>query len=107
ICNKRFKGKIVADKATFPFAIDVNIIYQSVQGVTINIIKPIHNAGLSDRNSIASIHANMGVQTKFMMIVVDVNFKFLKDDFILLIGICKKVIYIIANSNVTIKNSAF
>ena len=38
-------GRIDVERDTFPFAMPVNARYQSVQGVTISIIKPIHKAG--------------------------------------------------------------
>jgi hypothetical protein len=105
-CKIKFRGRIAVDKATFPFAMPVKIRYQSVHGVTISIINPIYSDGLSPKNTIASSHARMGVQTKFMRIEVYVNFMFLKAILISSIGICKKVIYSIATNKGTIKLSA-
>src|SRR5690606_12374512 len=65
-CRLKFRGRIAVDNATFPFAKPVKIKYQSVQCVTISIIKPIYNAGLSPKKSNARSHAKTGVQTKLM-----------------------------------------
>ena len=45
ICKIKFTGKIAVESATLPFAISVKIKYQSVHGVTINIINPTQSAG--------------------------------------------------------------
>lgn len=44
-CSIKLIGKTDVESDTFPFAMPVNARYQSVQGVTISIIKPIHKAG--------------------------------------------------------------
>jgi len=44
-CRIKLIGKTDVERAIFPLAIPVNARYQSVQGVTISIIKPIHKAG--------------------------------------------------------------
>ncbi|GJF81702.1 hypothetical protein SA19252_26650 [Staphylococcus argenteus] len=44
-CRIKLIGRIDVERDTFPFAMPVNARYQSVQGVTISIIKPIHKAG--------------------------------------------------------------
>jgi len=41
----RLIGKMDVERGTLPFAIAVKARYQSVHGVTISIIKPIHKAG--------------------------------------------------------------
>src|SRR5690606_17810326 len=40
-CNNRFIGRIEVDSGTLPLATPVKTRYQSVQGVTISITKPI------------------------------------------------------------------
>src|SRR5690625_6546969 len=75
-CNIRFTGRIAVHKATLPFAIPVNAKYQSVQGVTINIMKPIQSAGCSDRKTAPNPHANKGVHKKLIIKLELANFLF-------------------------------
>jgi hypothetical protein len=67
ICSIKFNGKIEEPNVTLPFANPVKIKYQSVQGVTSNIIKPICKSIAPGKNICDNTNANSGVQTKFIM----------------------------------------
>ena len=66
ICKIKFNGKIEAPKGTLPFATPVKIKYQSVQGVTINIINPICKSICPVRNSFDNTNVNTGVIIKLI-----------------------------------------
>ena len=74
-CKIKFTGKIAVESATLPFAISVKIKYQSVHGVTINIINPTQSAGRSERNSAPNPQASKGVHKKLIVRLVPANFK--------------------------------
>jgi hypothetical protein len=67
ICKIKFNGKIEAPRGTLPFSMPVKIKYQSVHGVTINIIKPICKSICPARNIFDKIIVNKGVKIKLMI----------------------------------------
>ena len=67
-CKIKFTGKIAVESATLPFAISVKIKYQSVHGVTINIINP---KVLDDRKEIVLLTpSSKGVHKKLIVRLV-------------------------------------
>lgn len=75
-CRIKLIGRIDVERDTFPFAMPVNARYQSVQGVTISIIKPIHKAGWSDKKIAPNPQANTGVHIKLMIVLEPRNLIF-------------------------------
>lgn len=100
-CSIKFSGNIDEPRATFPLTIHVNIKYQSVHGVTINIIYPINNSEFLLKNNLPKIKIgiNIGVHMKLIIIAINVNFKFFNELPISFNGIC-----INTNDNINIKN---
>jgi len=80
-CRIRFIGRIDAERGTFPRAIPVKSKYQSVQGVTMSMIKPIHKEGVSFKKKKPRIKANSGLNMKLILALTLVNFQFLKEFF--------------------------
>lgn len=78
-CRIRFIGKMDAESDTLPRAIPVKRRYQSVQGVTISMIKPIHKAGVSLKNRNPRAKASRGLNMKLMLPLTPANFQFLKE----------------------------
>jgi hypothetical protein len=73
-----------------PFATLVKIKYQSVQGVTINIIKPVCKSTCPARNNFDSPNVNKGVIIKFIIKAESENRKSENDFEISFISIFKK-----------------
>jgi hypothetical protein len=72
-------GRMDAERGTLPHAMPVKTKYQSVQGVTISIIKPIHKAGTSLKNKNPSTKASSGLNMKFILPLTLANLQFLKE----------------------------
>jgi hypothetical protein len=80
ICKIKLRGKIEAPKVTLPFARPVKIKYQSVQGVTINMIKPICKSISPARNLFDNARVMRGLMIKLMTKAAMENRTF-KNDF--------------------------
>jgi hypothetical protein len=80
-CRIRFIGRMDAESDTFPRAMPVKSKYQSVHGVTISIINPIHRAGTSLKNRKPRTNASRGLNMKLMLALTLANLQFLKDLF--------------------------
>jgi hypothetical protein len=102
----RFIGRMDADRGTLPRAIPVKSKYQSVQGVTMSIIKPIHNAGVSLKNKNPRENARIGLNMKLMPALMPANLQFLKEFLSCLRGTCKKIPNNITIRKGTMKRSA-
>jgi hypothetical protein len=103
ICSIRFNGKIEAPNKTLPFAIPVKIKYQSVHGVTINIIKPICRSICPARNNFASLNVNKGVIIKFIIKAESEKRKSENDAVISFISTFKKIKKSISIRKISIK----
>src|SRR5699024_9569798 len=73
-CKIKLIGKTDVERDTFPFAIPVKARYQSVQGVTISMIKPIHTEGQSDKTTEHKRKANQGGIALFSFESVQLTF---------------------------------
>lgn len=78
-CSIRFMGRMDAERGTLPRAMPVKSRYQSVQGVTISMIKPIQRAGTSLRNTKPRTNAIKGLNIKLILALTLANFQFLKE----------------------------
>ena len=77
----RFIGRIDAESGTLPRAIPVKSKYQSVHGVTMSMIKPIHKVGVSFKKKKPRTKANRGLNMKLILALTLANFQFLKEFF--------------------------
>src|SRR5699024_5307217 len=106
-CKIKLIGKTDVERDTFPFAIPVNVRYQSVQGVTISMIKPINKEGKSDKKTELKPQANIGAQIKLMIVLNHRNVIFKKTFINCCNGIVKNNAYSINNRNGVIRFSAY
>jgi hypothetical protein len=67
ICKIKLSGKIEAPNGTLPLATPVKIKYQSVHGVTINMINPICKSICPERNTFDNTNVNNGVKIKLII----------------------------------------
>lgn len=75
-CRIKLIGRTEVERDTFPFAMPVNARCQSVQGVTISIMKPIHKAGSSDKKIAPNLQANTDLHIKLMIVLDSRNLIF-------------------------------
>ena len=79
--------------STLPSARPVNTRYQSVQGVTSSIKRPMRISGDCAKNSFPSSQPRIGVKTKLMAAAVSVKRRFAKDVLIFFRSTDRKRIY--------------
>lgn len=91
ICNIKFMGNIDKLKLMSPFAIFVNIKYQSVQGVSMSMKKPIKMSTFPFKNIDPRKYPNSGVHRKLIIRDVIVNLTFLKLCFNSLTGASRNI----------------